>query len=94
VFDTGSNYDVLYAKNVSAALVSVDGNLAPGVTFEASHGASGFRVKLSVGDPVAVSRDAVIVQDTDPFTILGLEVFLRNDVAYDLVGGRIGFRPL
>jgi hypothetical protein len=93
-FDTGSNFDVLYAKGVAPALVTTDGNLASGVAFGASHSGSGFRLKFTVGSPVSVSKDGVIVQDTDPFTILGLEVFLRNDVAFDRVGGRIGLQPL
>jgi hypothetical protein len=94
VFDTGSNFDVLYAKNLPAALVTADGTLASGASFQASHAASGFHVKLTIGTPPSASNDGIIVQDTDPFTILGLEVFLRNDVAFDLAGGRIGFSPL
>lgn len=93
VLDTGSNLDVLYAKNLPASAVTYDGLLASGVSFEASH-APAFQLKFTVGTPITWSLDGVLVQQDEAFTILGIEVFFRHDVAFDLVNGRIGLLPL
>jgi hypothetical protein len=92
VLDTGSNLDVLYAKNLPASAVTTDGLLASGVSFEASH-ASGFQLQFTVGTPITWSLDGVLVQQDEAFTILGIEVFFRHDVAFDLVNGQIGLLP-
>ncbi len=93
VFDTGSNLDVLYAPGLPAGDVDADGFLASGVRFEATEG-SAFHLDFTVGTPVTFSLDGVLVEQDDPFTILGVEVFLRYDVAFDLVDGRIALRAL
>jgi hypothetical protein len=92
VLDTGSNLDVLYARSLPAG-ATTDGLLAPGVRFEAAH-EQALGLRFTVGDPVTWSLDGVLVQQDEPFTILGIEVFFRHDVAFDLVNGRIGLRPL
>ena len=92
VLDTGSNLDVIHARNLPASAITADGLLAPGVTFEVSH-ADGFTMKLTVGSPITWSLDGILVDDQEAFTILGLGVFFRHDVAFDLGHGKIGLLP-
>jgi len=93
VLDTGSNLDVLYARNLPASLVTGDGLLASGVSFEAAIGQPpAFTLSFTVGSPATTSLDGVLVQQDEAFSILGIELFFRFDVAYDVAGGRIGLR--
>jgi hypothetical protein len=93
VLDTGSNLDVLHANGLPASAIDADWLLAPGVTFGASH-QPGFELGFTVAEPVTWSLDGVLVQQDEAFSILGLEIFFRHDVAYDILHGRIGLRPL
>lgn len=93
VLDTGSNLDVLHAKNLPARAVNTDGLLAPGVSLEVSH-ADGFSMKLTVGSPITWSLDGILVDGQEAFTILGIGVFFRHDVAFDVDNGKIGLLPL
>jgi hypothetical protein len=92
VFDSGSNYDVVYAPKLPAEQVK-DGMLAPGITFEALR-KDVFDLKLTIGASPAASVDGIMIDGTDPFTILGVATFFRYDVSFDIDGGRIGLAPL
>jgi PE-PGRS family protein with aspartyl peptidase-like domain/uncharacterized protein DUF3443 len=89
VIDSGSNNDVVYAKNRLGRAVTKDGILAPGNVFEARH-PSAFDLEFRIGAPATSSVDVVEVQSTEAMSILGIETFFRYDVQFDLVHGRIG----
>lgn len=92
VLDTGSNFDIVYAPKLPAEQMK-DGLLAPGVAFEAVR-KDAFDLKYTVGTNPLPSVDGIMVDDTDPFAILGVATFFRYDVSYDLANGRIGLAPL
>jgi hypothetical protein len=96
VLDTGSNVDLLYATNVPAASMTSDGELAPNVSFEATEMTSGFEFGFTVGSPPTPSFDDVWVDATsgDAFSLLGIEVFLRHRVSFDLTAGTISLKKL
>jgi hypothetical protein len=89
ILDSGSNDDVLYTRGTFKNTVGPDGALAPGATFEARRD-DALDIKFKVGKPPTSSLDRVWVESTDPMSILGMETFLRYDVRYDAVHGRIG----
>ena len=92
VFDTGASVDVIYAPNLPIEQV-LDGALAPGVSFEARVDPA-LDLAFTVGAVPEPSVDLVFVDDAVPFALLGMGVFFRNDVLFDLAHGTIGFRPL
>jgi hypothetical protein len=96
VLDTGSNVDVLYATNIPAASMTSDGELAPNVSFEATEMTSGFDFGFTVGSPPTPSFDDMWIDATsgDAFSLLGIEVFLRHRVSFDITAGTITLKKL
>jgi hypothetical protein len=92
VFDTGSSVDVIYAPSLPSSQVSA-GALAPGVEFRAQVEPA-LDMSFTVGATPSPSFDLVFVDDTIPFALLGMGVFYRHDVLFDLHAGALGFRPL
>ena len=90
VFDTGSSTEVIHAPNLPPGTVQ-DGSLAPGVSFRARVDPV-FDLELVVGATPTPSVDFVLIDDVEPFALLGVGVFLRFDVLYDLEAGKLGFR--
>lgn len=90
VLDSGSSADVIYSNIQQADYIS-DGVLAPGIEFRAEIGEQ-FSYGFSVGDFPAPSEDLVFVDSFEPFAILGIRLFLENDVGIRLQAGQLLLR--
>lgn len=90
VFDTGSNADVIDAMNLSTAQLT-NGALAPNVAFAVTSPPAA-ALAFTVGAQTT-SRDLVLIDTSDAFAILGIEVFFRDEISFDLASGQVGLRP-
>lgn len=91
VIDSGSSADVVYANTPDPAW-SADGALLPGVRFRAEVG-SAWAYAFTVGTWPTPSEDLVFVDGVEPFAVLGVRVFLENDVGFELQSGELRLRP-
>jgi hypothetical protein len=97
-FDTGSNFAIIQDTAPVPGGLSSSGMLIPGTTFEAKapgptgpDAGSPFDLAFTVGSSPITSLDEVeITQQSE--NNLGIEVFFRFDVAFDVTKGRLAFR--
>jgi hypothetical protein len=90
VLDSGSSADVIYARTQQTDFIA-DGLLAPGVEFRAEIGGNPI-YHFMVGDFPMPSEDLVFVDPFEPFAILGVRVFLENDVGIRFLEGQLLLR--
>ena len=90
VLDSGSSADVIYTRTPQADFIS-DGILAPGVDFRTEIAGNPI-YRFTVGDFPMPSEDLVFVDSFEPFAILGIGVFLENDVGMRLQEGQLMLR--
>ncbi|MFS8780400.1 hypothetical protein [Synechococcus sp. W55.1] len=90
VFDSGSSDIFLNVRLLGAAPFSTS-TLPPGAEWRAVL-AGAFEYRIRVGFPITPSRDRIFVNGNQGVQLLGMPLFFNIDVAFDVEGGRIGFR--